>query len=63
MITNHGERKSKLLFQKHKTNKRKERDQSVEKMTRKKAKKLDGVDVHTTTMKKRSKGRKKSCRK
>ena len=31
--TNHGERKSKSLFQTHKTNKRKERDQSVEKMT------------------------------
>ena len=43
----HGERKPKLLFQKHKTNKRKERDQSVEKLSRKKAKKLDGVDVYT----------------
>ena len=51
-----------MLFQKHKTNKRKERDQSVEKLSRKKAKKLVGVDVHTPTVKKRLKGRKKSCR-
>ena len=41
----HGERKPKLLFQKHKTNRRKERDQSVEKLSRKKAKKLDGVST------------------
>ena len=59
----HGERKPKLLFQKHKTNKRKERDQSVEKLSRKKAKKLVGVDVHTPTVKRRSKVRRKSCRK
>ena len=62
--TNHGERKSKLLFQmKHKTNKRKERDRSVEKMSRKKAKKIDGVDVHTPTVKRRSKVKRKGCRK
>eukprot|EP00976_Prorocentrum_cordatum_P071581 1180386-Prorocentrum_minimum.AAC.1 len=63
--TNHGVGKSKSLFQKHKTNKRKERDHSVEKMTRKKTKKLDGVDVyiHPAALKRRSKGRRKSCRK
>ena len=59
----HGERKPKLLFQKHKTNRRKDRDQSVEKLSRKKAKNLDGVDVHTPTVKRRSKVRRKSCRK
>ena len=46
MSTKPGERNSKSLFQKHKTNKRKERDQLVEKMTRKKINKLGGVDVH-----------------
>ena len=52
-----------MLFQKHKTNRRKDRDQSVEKLSRKKAKKLDGgVDVHTPTVKRRLKGRKKTCR-
>ena len=44
-------------------NKRKERDQPVEKMTRKKTKNLDGVDVHTPALKRRSKVRRKSCRK
>ena len=40
-----------MLFQnKHKTNKRKERDQSVERLSRKKAKKMVGVDVHTPTL-------------
>ena len=59
----HGERKPKLLFQKHKTNKRKEsRDQSVEKLSRKKAKKMVGVNVHKPTVKRRLKGRKKTCR-
>eukprot|EP00959_Pyramimonas_sp_CCMP1952_P012487 263960-Pyramimonas_sp.AAC.1 len=58
-----GERKPKLLFQKHKKNRRKDRDQSVEKLGRKEAKKLDGVDVHTPTVKRRSKVKRKSCRK
>ena len=46
----HGERKSKLLFQKHKKIRRKDRDQSVEKLSRKEAKKMDGVDVRTPTL-------------
>ena len=41
--TNHGFNTHKLH---NETNKRKERDQPVEKMTRKKTKNLDGVDVH-----------------
>ena len=62
--TNHDERKSKSLFRMHnETNKRKERDQPVEKMTRKKTKNLDGVDVHTPASKRRLKVRRKSCRK
>ena len=56
---NHGERKSKSLFQKHKTNKRKERDQSVEKMTRKQTKKLGGVDIPTPALKRRGKSHRK----
>eukprot|EP00976_Prorocentrum_cordatum_P061914 1176505-Prorocentrum_minimum.AAC.2 len=59
-----GERKSKSLFRMHnEENKRKERDQPVEKMTieRARPKKLDGVDVHTPASKRRSKVRRKSC--
>ena len=55
-----SERKSKLLFRIHnEDNKRKGRDQPVEKMTRKRPKNLDGVDVHTPASKRRSKVRKK----
>ena len=55
-----SERKSKLLFRIHnEENKRKGRDQPVEKMTRKRPKNLDGVDVHTPASKRRSKVRKK----
>eukprot|EP00976_Prorocentrum_cordatum_P089065 1187594-Prorocentrum_minimum.AAC.4 len=51
-----NERKSKSLFRMHnEENKRKERDQPVEKMTRKRRKNLDGVDVHTPASKRRSK--------
>eukprot|EP00959_Pyramimonas_sp_CCMP1952_P106338 2223285-Pyramimonas_sp.AAC.2 len=50
-----GERKSKSLFGMHnENNKRKERDQPVEKMARKRTKNLDGVDVHTPASKRRS---------
>ena len=60
-----SERKSKLsLFRiRNEENKRKGRDQPVEKMTRKRPKNLDGVDVHTPASKRRSKVRRKSCRK
>ena len=54
-----GKRKSKSLFQKHKTNKRKERDQSAERTTRKKAKKLGGVDIPTPALKRRGKSYRK----
>ena len=58
-VTN--EKKSKLLFRIHnEDNKRKGRDQPVERMTRiKRPKNLDGVDVHTPASKRRSKVRKK----
>ena len=55
-----NEKKSKLLFRIHNEDyKRKGRDQPVEKMTRKRPKNLDGVDVHTPASKRRSKVRKK----
>ena len=61
-VTN--EKKSKLLFRIHnEDNKRKGKDQLVEKTARKRPKNLDGVDVHTPASKRRSKVRKKSCRK
>ena len=59
-----NEKKSKLLFRIHnEDNKRKGKDQLVEKTARKRPKNLDGVDVHTPASKRRSKVRKKSCRK